>query len=53
MQESKMNVDNYQWYLDLRKYGTAPHSGFGTLTGSCWIFQYKISKCTVFIFMYT
>eukprot|EP00029_Vermamoeba_vermiformis_P011878 TRINITY_DN6685_c0_g1_i1.p1 TRINITY_DN6685_c0_g1~~TRINITY_DN6685_c0_g1_i1.p1 ORF type:complete len:485 (-),score=68.68 TRINITY_DN6685_c0_g1_i1:54-1508(-) len=29
MQEMKMNVDNYQWYLDLRKYGTAPNSGFG------------------------
>jgi asparaginyl-tRNA synthetase len=27
--EHNLDVSNYQWYLDLRKYGTVPHSGFG------------------------
>ena len=24
-----MNPQNYRWYLDLRRYGSVPHSGFG------------------------
>ena len=24
-----LNKDDYEWYLDLRKYGSVPHSGFG------------------------
>ncbi len=24
-----LNPDDYQWYLDLRKYGSVPHAGFG------------------------
>ncbi len=29
MIQSGINVDEYTWYLDLRKYGSVPHSGFG------------------------
>jgi asparaginyl-tRNA synthetase len=28
-QEHELSKEAYQWYLDLRKYGTVPHSGFG------------------------
>ncbi|MFT3992758.1 MAG: asparagine--tRNA ligase [Dysgonomonas sp.] len=27
--ELKMNIDPIWWYMDTRKFGTAPHSGFG------------------------
>ena len=29
LRECRLNPDDYWWYLDLRKYGTVPHSGFG------------------------
>ena len=29
MRELNLSPDNYQWYLDLRRYGTVPHAGFG------------------------
>ncbi len=29
IKELNMNIDDYWWYLDLRKYGSVKHSGFG------------------------
>jgi asparaginyl-tRNA synthetase len=29
MEELHLSLEDYSWYLDLRKFGTAPHSGFG------------------------
>jgi asparaginyl-tRNA synthetase len=29
MKDHKLPIDDFQWYLDLRKYGSFPHSGFG------------------------
>lgn len=29
MDECQLDKDHYQWYRDLRRYGTVPHAGFG------------------------
>ncbi len=29
IEEMKLNKEDYEWYLDLRRYGTVPHAGFG------------------------
>jgi asparaginyl-tRNA synthetase len=29
MQEMQLNEEDYSWYLDLRRYGSVPHGGFG------------------------
>ena len=29
IKEEKLNQSDYEWFLDLRKYGSVPHSGFG------------------------
>jgi asparaginyl-tRNA synthetase len=39
IREHHLNVEDYQWYLDLRRYGSVPHSGFGM----------GIERCTAWI----
>ena len=29
MDELDLDKEHYNWYLDLRRYGTVPHAGFG------------------------
>ena len=29
MSEQGMDAETYNWYVDLRRYGTVPHAGFG------------------------
>ena len=29
IKEEHLKADDYKWYVDLRRYGTVPHSGFG------------------------
>jgi asparaginyl-tRNA synthetase len=29
MEKEELDINSYQWYLDLRRYGSVPHGGFG------------------------
>ena len=29
LRKKNLNQSDYDWFLDLRKYGSVPHSGFG------------------------
>ena len=29
MKELNLNIDDYWWYLDLRRFGSVPHAGYG------------------------
>ena len=39
IEEHKLPMDAFQWYLDVRKYGTFPHAGFGMGIERCvaWV----------------
>jgi asparaginyl-tRNA synthetase len=39
IKEHNLPIDDFQWYLDLRRYGSVPHSGFGMGIERvvCWI----------------
>lgn len=49
IEEHNLSKDAFNWYLDLRKYGSVPHSGFGygleRLTG--WICGRKHIRETI------
>jgi len=40
MQEQGLDAESYWWYLDLRRYGTVPHAGFGLGSSGCCCFIY-------------
>jgi asparaginyl-tRNA synthetase len=39
IEEHKLPMEAFQWYLDVRRYGTFPHSGFGMGIERCvaWV----------------
>jgi asparaginyl-tRNA synthetase len=44
MKELKMNIDTYDFYLDLRKYGTTRHAGFGLGFERCVMYMTGMSN---------
>jgi len=41
--EENLNPDDYSWYLDLRRYGSVPHSGFGQGVERTLVWIFKLS----------
>lgn len=43
IKEEKLNQKDYEWYIDLRRYGSVPHAGFGLGIERmiCWILKLK------------
>jgi asparaginyl-tRNA synthetase len=49
IREHKLPEEAFQWYLDLRRYGTVPHSGFGMGIERCvaWICKLEHVRETI------
>ena len=47
--EHGLDLDDYRWYVDLRRYGTVPHSGFGMGIERCvqWMAGVKHIRETI------
>lgn len=43
IRENSLNSEDYKWYIDLRRYGSVPHAGFGLGVERtiCWICKLK------------
>src|SRR3972149_12342518 len=51
IKDQNLTAENYSWYLDLRKYGSVPHGGFGLGVERtvAWITSEKhIRQCIAF-----
>lgn len=49
MKELNLDEKDYWWYLDLRKYGSVPHSGFGL--GFERMMMY-VQVCKIFVMLF-
>jgi len=49
IEEENMPIEPYQWYLDLRRYGSVPHGGFGLGIERCvaWVCGLKHIRETI------
>lgn len=51
LKRENLNVDDYYWFVDLRKYGTCPHGGYGLGTERilAWLCdRYTVRECSLY-----